>query len=186
MADVVFGKQYDLIGKPDRRFVVDAIEGSNVRISVLVQMTLGGLDKWLFPEAIRCRNRFVAFVNQILRDAMQETKAARPTSRNVFSILTKAYDPDTGTGFRTAEVGAESTTLIVAGMRESPWNRWASASVIGLTRSPATHGSWQRSKIPADHFSSRLGHVINNSSKYILLLEPLSPCLRPSRRGSTQ
>ncbi|KAI9848834.1 MAG: hypothetical protein M1837_006350 [Sclerophora amabilis] len=116
MSDLIFGSDYDLLGKPDNRFVVDAIEASNVRVSVLLQAPeaiTGRLDKWLFPESIQGRDRFIKFVNRLLRDTMKVDRSKR---RDIFSILSTAKDPETGSGLGRAEIIAESTTLIVAGM----------------------------------------------------------------------
>ena len=174
MADVIFGKKYDLIGKPDHRFVVDAIEKSNTRISVLVnlpQLKSIGLDKWLFPEAIRCRNSFVGFVNKLLRDRMKE---AAPSSRDVFSILAKARDPETGSGFRPTEIGAESTTLIVAGTNFLTFFS-LSVSIIYLTK-----------KAIALTCYDRLRHILNDARRLVLLSEPLSTRLRAGDGGGAR
>lgn len=38
MADIIFGaKKYDLIGKSNYRYVVNAIETSNIRVGVMLQ-----------------------------------------------------------------------------------------------------------------------------------------------------
>jgi cytochrome P450 len=115
MSDVIFGESYSLLEKPENRFVVTAIEDSNVRTSVLVQAAEVGirrLDRYLFPQSIIGRNTFISFVNKLLKERM----SAKPIKRkDVFSFLLDAKDPETQQGLGMAEIGAESTTMIVAG-----------------------------------------------------------------------
>lgn len=52
MADIIFGaKKYDLIGKSNYRYVVNAIETSNVRVGVMLQAS------WLkFARMDKCKS----------------------------------------------------------------------------------------------------------------------------------
>ena len=126
MGSVIFSGKYDTLGKPDDRWVIGAIEQSNVRVSVLFQaplVSIGKLDRYLFPAAIAARNRFIPFVTRILRERLQrkeqlEKSGREPEFADIFSFLAKATDPETGKGFGLAELGAETTTLIVAGESE--------------------------------------------------------------------
>lgn len=116
MFDVVFGDKYEMVSKPDNRPLLNAIATSSIRVGVMVQapeLRNRGIDKWLFPSSIVARGQFIAFVNKML--ARKDTQDLHPERRNVFTILTGAKDPETGEGLRPAEIGAESTTLIVAG-----------------------------------------------------------------------
>ncbi|RFU28638.1 hypothetical protein B7463_g7707, partial [Scytalidium lignicola] len=115
MADVILGQKYNLLDDSSNRFVVEAIENSNVRVGVLIQapeISIFRLDKWLFRDAIKARNLFIKFVNRFLRERMSQSGSG---TKDVFSILITAKDPQTGEGFRLAEIGSESTTLMVAG-----------------------------------------------------------------------
>ncbi|RAK71487.1 cytochrome P450 [Aspergillus fijiensis CBS 313.89] len=115
MSSVIFGVNFDLIGSPKNREIVRCIEDSNVRTGVLLQageLATRRLDRKLFPQAIIGRNFFIKFVNQLLKKRM----SAKPLKRkDVFSFLLDAVDPETQQGFTPAEIGAESTTMIVAG-----------------------------------------------------------------------
>ncbi|OQE74125.1 hypothetical protein PENNAL_c0084G11992 [Penicillium nalgiovense] len=115
MSSVIFGESFDLIGSPENRHIVQSIEDSNVRTGVLLQageLSTRRLDRKLFPEAIAGRNIFIRFVNQLLKKRM----SVKPLKRSdVFSFLLDAVDPETKQGFTPAEIGAESTTMIVAG-----------------------------------------------------------------------
>ncbi|KAK6076445.1 cytochrome P450 3A31 [Seiridium cupressi] len=125
MADVVFGAKYDLLSNERFRYVVESIDKSNVRMSALIQFPKFAalkIDKYIFRDAIVARNRFVKFVLRVVKDRLEKGKTTSidiysPTSSDadVFANLAAAKDPETGEGFRPAEIAAESTTLIVAG-----------------------------------------------------------------------
>lgn len=115
MSDLIFGRAYDLLTKETYRYVVKAIEASNVRVSVLIQapsLRLFRLDKYLFPGAVLSRNLFVRFVGKLLRDS---SKLDPLKKKSFFNFLSTAKDPQTGTSLRKEEIQAESTTLVVAG-----------------------------------------------------------------------
>lgn len=116
MADVVFGAQYNLIGSPRFRYVCETIDQSNVRMGALIQAPRWAalkLDKYIFRDAIRARNRFVKFVVRVVQERMDKPPCS--TSPDLFANLAVAKDPETNEGFRPEEIGAESATLIVAG-----------------------------------------------------------------------
>jgi cytochrome P450 len=115
MTDVIFGESYALLERIQYRHIVKCIEESNVRTGVLLQageLVTGRLDRRLFPEAIKGRNTFISFVTGLLKRRMQ----AQPLKRkDVFSFLLGAKDPETQQEMKPAEIGAEATTMIVAG-----------------------------------------------------------------------
>lgn len=148
MADVVFGARYNLVSDPRFRYVVECIDESNVRMSALVQAPWYAalkLDKYLFRDAIKARNRFVKFVVRVVKDRMDKAAATRASSssstesptdlakddtieeHDVFANLEAAKEPETGSSFRLDEIAAESTTLIVAG---SDTSSTAMASIL--------------------------------------------------------
>jgi len=127
MAKVVFGAEYDMLGSPTHRGVLDAILDSNVRMGTLYQYP--ALEKWkihkrFFPAAISARGVFVRFVTHMVSSRVQlaaadaaDTASSTPDRKrlDVFGRLSAARDPETGSGLTLNELGAESTTLIVAG-----------------------------------------------------------------------
>ena len=117
MGDVVFGMQYNLLGSPANHAIPEAIEQSNVRVSVLLQspsiIRIGRLDRWLFPKAIEARSQFLQFVNGIVDHCVKPKSDM--SSRTVMSILQASSDPVTGDRLTAKEILAESTTLCVAG-----------------------------------------------------------------------
>ena len=115
MTELIFGRAYDLLGKNTYRYVPEAIEHSNVRVGVLIQvpsLKFCRLDKILFPKAIAGRNLFIRFVGKLLRDTFKSASASR---KDFFAVLSTVKDPQTGLGLTREEIAAESTTLVVAG-----------------------------------------------------------------------
>ena len=116
MSSVIFSGKYDALGKPDFRWIPEAITASNVRVSVLAQAPELGfwrLDKKLFTKSIKNRNIFIKFVTKTLADRLALAKTEDP--KDIFSFLAKAKDSEGGSALSLPELGAESTTLIVAG-----------------------------------------------------------------------
>lgn len=116
MADIVFSRSYNAIEKPDYQHIPQAIEGSNVRISVLIQaaeLRFWRLDKKLFPASIKARDSFVKFVSEMVTSRLS---SKRSDYQDILSLVQNAHDPETGEKFSTKEIAAESATLVVAGM----------------------------------------------------------------------
>ncbi|KAK2484351.1 hypothetical protein H9L39_02331 [Fusarium oxysporum f. sp. albedinis] len=134
MADVVFGQQYNLLGNQKYRYVVDSIEGSNIRTGVLIQAPEAytwRLDRRLFPKSLQHRNSFIKFISLLVFDRL----ATNPLERSdIISHLLTAKDSETNQGFTKNEVAAESTTLIVAGTDTS--STAISATLFYLTHHP--------------------------------------------------
>lgn len=117
ICEVVFGMRYNTLKQKTHRFVLAALEESNVRISTLVQasaVSFGNFDKLLFPRSIDARNKFLGFLGSLLKS---RSKAYKPLAEDtsVFTHLESAKDSDGRTLLSKAEIRAESATLIVAG-----------------------------------------------------------------------
>jgi cytochrome P450 len=116
MGDLIFGVKYDLLGSMASRYVFEAIDESNKRMSVLIHLpiirSIGGLDRFLFPQAIKARNKFLGFVGKLVEDCVNPK--CEPVSRTLFSILSSSKDHITGEGFSMKEIIAETTNLCVA------------------------------------------------------------------------
>ncbi|KAF9873690.1 hypothetical protein CkaCkLH20_08800 [Colletotrichum karsti] len=115
MSEVIFGMKYNALREPKYRFVMKALEESNVRISALVQassLALGRIDKYLFSGSIKSRNKFLGFLAGLLKN---RSKASFSDNGNVFSYLETAKDPDGESTLSKSEIRAESATLVVAG-----------------------------------------------------------------------
>ncbi|EFQ92167.1 hypothetical protein P3342_010328 [Pyrenophora teres f. teres] len=140
MADVVFGMQYNLLGSTANRAIPDAIEQSNVRVSVLLQSPvtprIARIDRWLFPKAIQARDQFLNFVRGLVDKVMKPDCSPKATT-TIVSILKNAHDPVTGQKLGSKEVLAESTTLCVAGSDTS--STAMSATFFYLANSPKAY-----------------------------------------------
>ncbi|POR32446.1 APS8, partial [Tolypocladium paradoxum] len=115
MSEVIFGMKFNALKKETYRFVAKALEDSNIRISTLVQapiLTIGRLDKHLFPASIQGRNKFLGFITSLLRN---RSAASFSDNGNVFSFLESAKDPDGGKTLDKSQIRAECATLVVAG-----------------------------------------------------------------------
>lgn len=115
MSNIIFGVPWSTLRSPTYRFIPEVIEKSNVRVGTLTQapeISFLRFDKIAFPEAIRARDKFVRFVDEMLS---QGIKHASKTGCGVFAILSRSKDPETGEPLKMRELGGESATLIVAG-----------------------------------------------------------------------
>ncbi|KAK1590715.1 putative cytochrome P450 [Colletotrichum navitas] len=131
MSEVIFGMRYNALREPKYRFVMKALEDSNVRISALVQassLAVGRLDKYLFARSIEARNRFLGFLASLLKS---RSKASFSDNGNVFSYLETAKDPDGESTLNQAEIRAESATLVVAGSDTSSTTLAATMFYLG-------------------------------------------------------
>lgn len=128
MMDFVYGAKYNLLGNERFRYIVDAMERTNVRNSALIQfpaMRCGALrlEKHLFPTAQEGSRRFLRFLGRLLHDRAQLHKGnkcgvyeGQPiVPRDVYSNLEVAKDPVSGEGFDYHELASESVVLIFAG-----------------------------------------------------------------------
>lgn len=114
MSEVIFGMAYNALRDTKHRFVIRALEASNISISALIQSSLlviGRHDKYLFPKCIAGRKRLLGFIGSLLRDI---PKASFADNGNVFSFLETAKDTDGGNELSKSEIRAEYATLVVA------------------------------------------------------------------------
>lgn len=115
MTDVTFSARFNTIDNEAYRYAIRAIEESNVRLGVLVQvpeLAIRRIQKWLFPQAIKARINFVRFIRKVLSDRL---KASKSEHSDIFSFVQQAKDPDSGKGLDITELSTETATLIIAG-----------------------------------------------------------------------
>ncbi|KAI9745830.1 MAG: hypothetical protein M1818_000511 [Claussenomyces sp. TS43310] len=177
MTDVIFGEKYKLLETPQNREVVQSIDDSNVRTGVLLQaaeLATCRFDRRLFPKAIIGRNAFIKFVNALLKRRMQ----AQPLKRkDVFSFLLDAKDPETQQGLATAEIGAESTTMIVAGSDTS-------STALASTFFYLCHNPEAYAKAAAEVRSTFAGHEDVHVGPALNSCHYLRACIDESMRMS--
>ncbi|OJD29979.1 cytochrome p450 [Diplodia corticola] len=128
MSEVVFGQKYDLLGSPTHRYIVPAINGSNIRTTVLgylPQLVWRRLDKKLFSASIKARNVFLAFMNAMLQARFHHAASCSGGDgldgqrRDVFSALLKPPPPAEKGGevdsvLNQYRIRSDSATLAIA------------------------------------------------------------------------
>ncbi|RJE27123.1 Cytochrome p450 [Aspergillus sclerotialis] len=120
MSSLVFSASYDTLRQEKFRYVIRAIEESNIRVSVLLQapiLSLFRLDKRLFSRSLHWRNRFIKFIGRTVADRIKKSSVLNEgdKGRDVFSYFQSGKDAVTGKTFGINELGGEAATLIVAG-----------------------------------------------------------------------
>ena len=175
MSAVVFGEAFQLLEKEDNRFIPGAIEDSNVRTSVLIQATellFRRLDRKLFRHAISGRNRLIRFVERLLQSRL----SAKPLCRNdAFSFLLQARDSETGESLTPAELGAEATTLVVAGSDTS--STGLATILFYLSRNPETQAR-VAAEVRAAFPGNNPIHLGNDLVSCTFLAACIDECLR--------
>lgn len=119
MGDVVLGLKYDLLGSEAKRDVPEAIEASNVRVSVVGQsprvLRFARMDIWLFPAAVKARDVFLQFAKTSMEAVVAAPTNETAKATTVLSGLKAAKDPIHGGSLSDRELLAETIALIVAG-----------------------------------------------------------------------
>ncbi|PWY70903.1 cytochrome P450 [Aspergillus heteromorphus CBS 117.55] len=121
MTSVSFGIDFDAMRDPKYRYVMDAIDESNVRQGVLFQaegLSTAKLDRRLFPASIVAASQFSRFIRRLLATRLQTTPSTTTTTtttNDIFSFLQQCQDPKTGESLTLTELSTETATFIVAG-----------------------------------------------------------------------
>ncbi|KAL5333909.1 cytochrome P450 [Aspergillus crustosus] len=114
MCDFVFGVSYNLLESEEYSHVIDDIEDANIRATVLVwapYLYLGRLDKKLFRHFVRARNRYLNFLNLLIKDS----SAREARKHDIFAYLTSLTGSGEGETLDPRQVLSESSVLVVAG-----------------------------------------------------------------------
>ncbi|KAF2811147.1 cytochrome P450 [Mytilinidion resinicola] len=136
MLDIIYGRQSAMITKAENRYLLEAIEKSNIRVGVLMPLWhLKGsfIERYLFPSSIVARYEFLAFVKNLLKTKDDEGADAS-WRQSVYSIL-KGSEGKEGLG--PNEIAAESTNLIVAGSDTT--STVLAAALFYLSRDPTAY-----------------------------------------------
>jgi cytochrome P450 len=97
-----------------RRFVLDAIAQSSVRLSVTLQATelaFARLDKYIMPKQSMAGLEFVKFLRKLFRSRLEN----KTQSRDIFSFLQQCKDPVTGESLSARELSSETAIFLAAG-----------------------------------------------------------------------
>ena len=114
MAELVFGKSFQMLDRNDNRYIIDLIQYAAFRVGVCLQMpqlAILNIDKILAPHVRRLRDQYVALSKSLALDRVKMDSARQ----DLFSHILAARDPETGNGFSLDELWGESTLLTVAG-----------------------------------------------------------------------
>ena len=116
MGDLCFGKAFGMLERPDNRFAIDLIGNAAHRhliCGTYLPIHEYHLDKILFRKIAGGRARYMQYSKA---QAAERSKMGMETDRkDFFYYLLKAKDPETGLGFKPAELWGESNLLIIAG-----------------------------------------------------------------------
>jgi cytochrome P450 len=118
MADIVFGAQSGLLTEPANRYLVEDIDVSAKRAFCLIctpLLFIGRMDRWVFPEAVRARRRFLGFVDQLVEQGLAKGTTAQGA---IFTSLLSLRDTETQRTLDRQSILSEATALTVAGKLE--------------------------------------------------------------------
>ena len=114
MAELVFGKAFQMLDLVDHRFIIDLIQVAAFRVGVCLQMpklAIWNVDKVLSPLVRKQRDAYI----KVSKDMAMDRMNMESTRKDLFSHILAAKDPQTGKGFSMDELWGEATLLIVAG-----------------------------------------------------------------------
>jgi len=114
MAELVFGKSFQILEQFDNRYIIDLIQYTAFRVGVCLQMpelAQWNVDKVVAPNVRSLRDQCVALSKKMAVDRVNMDT----TRQDLFSHILAARDPETGKGFSLDELWGESTLLTVAG-----------------------------------------------------------------------
>ena len=117
MGEFGFGSSFELLDKPDNRFLINAVTAASTRSAVYGQfpdLAKAKLDKILYPNASAMRERFMSLMARLLQDRLQAERDGS-NKRDLFSFIINATDSETGRGFSETELWSEARFLLIAG-----------------------------------------------------------------------
>jgi cytochrome P450 len=123
-----FGKSFDVLTKPDNRFILDAIVAFSFTAGVYLQYPR--LAGWNVERPLLWWSGFsprwdVARFGAIVKDMITERAAKdMDADYDLFALLSDAKDPETGQGFTKDEIWAESRLFTIAGMLQRPFRNF--------------------------------------------------------------
>lgn len=120
MAEVVFGRSFEMLSTPGSRFILEVIEAHLFRFSLAYQ-----LPQFVDFKIDRILIRGMAEKAKAFQAASKEIAEARKMegelkNKDIYGAVLAAKDPNTGESFSSMELWAESTLLIIAGKTNFP------------------------------------------------------------------
>jgi hypothetical protein len=107
-----FGRSFNLLEKPDNRFISDVIDGHLFRVNILVHFPFlinTGIDMILYPKGLSRGRKFL----QVCREYVERTFQEKCYKQDLISHVLKANDK---TCLTPAEMWEESKFIVAAGM----------------------------------------------------------------------
>ena len=137
ISELSFGKSFDMLRKPDSRWITESIS-SYIRRSFMAMQypaifTRGGsswlsADTWLFPGLLKERARYLAATIDVVQRRIDANDAMKDR-KDIMSYLLAARDPESGENLQLAEVWSEAYLMISAGKEDSPTKRGSAKSM---------------------------------------------------------
>ena len=115
MTDVIFSQQFQLLTRPDYRYIVDSINNMMHRAGVISQIPYvkeWGIGNLIMRKKLRDAAKF--------RDATKKLAVGRMNmkqegQKDAFQNILNAKDPESSEGLPLPEILVEAAVLVVAG-----------------------------------------------------------------------
>ena len=124
VSDLTFGRSFQMLQKPDMRFVARALMGTGRRMGISFQFPAAfrtgpsgqwlSLDTWLLPDTNKLRADWIAVGGKWAMDRI-EAERHQGNRNDMMSFIISAIDPETEQQLGIHEILAEAYTLITAG-----------------------------------------------------------------------
>lgn len=115
MGEFGFGQSFELQTNPKNNFLIKAVEATSLKAGIYVQyprLAKLKLEKILARRTAKMREKYLELMAQLVRSRLASGKRSQ---QDLFSFVVDAKDPQTGKGFSTDELWAESRFLLIAG-----------------------------------------------------------------------
>lgn len=117
MGEFGFGQSFQLLDKPENRFLIDAVTATSHRSAVYGQfpdLAMAKLEKILYPRASSLYVKYIQLMKKLVQDRLK-AEADGIDKRDLFSFIVNATDSETGRGFSQSELWSEARFLLIAG-----------------------------------------------------------------------
>lgn len=119
MGDFGFGQSFDLQGRTDNHFLMDAVLATSRKAAVIMHypaLAKLRLEKLVARRMLKMREKYLNLMSYLVKTRLE---ADQNHYNDLFSYLVGAKDPETDEGFTESELWAESRFLLIAGENRS-------------------------------------------------------------------
>ena len=129
--DLVFGKTYGMLGKPDARHAGTAIQGGLKRNGLvfyypaLFRPGSGhwlDIGTWIFSDSLHLMMSLLGLGTQSALERIEKQSSEKKSNEkslgqrnDILAYLINGVDPETGTAFNTTDIVTEANVLLLAG-----------------------------------------------------------------------